>query len=102
VPAVAYLVGAVPTLSAAFTRRSNGNAVDPTTVTFNIRQPDETYIEYVYSVDAELIRDGVGLYHVDFTVDQAGEYCYGFVGAGDVNALAEKTFEVEDRCSVAP
>jgi len=97
-----YKVGAIPTLSGAFTRRSNGNAADPTTVTFNIRQPDMTFIEYVFGVDFQLVRDGVGLYHVEFTVTQAGTYCYAFVGVGNgVNALVEKEFEAEARCSVA-
>jgi len=96
-----YFVGAVVTLAGAFTNPA-GAAVDPSAVTFTLREPDATYTVYEFGVDAELIRDGVGLYHVDWTAAKAGMHCWGMAGTGTAQAVNEGEFEVEARCSVAP
>jgi hypothetical protein len=96
-----YFIGEVVTLSGAFTNPA-GAAVDPSVVTFNLREPDATFTAFVFGVDAELIRDGIGLYHVDWTTAKVGSHCWGLAGTGTAQAISEGEFEVEARCSVAP
>lgn len=62
--------------------------VDPSGLTFFARLKDGTEITYVFGVDAQLVRDSAGLYHVD--VDSSGgngPVFYRFKGTG-VNAGA--------------
>jgi len=95
-----YWLDAMPTCSAAFTR-PNGNPVDPTTVTFKMREPGQAVAQatvYVFGVDAQLIRDGVGLYHVDWQTTLVGDHCYQFQGTGDAVAIEQKTFTVIEGC----
>jgi hypothetical protein len=96
-----YIVGAVVTLSASF-KDLAGDLTDPDAVTFKILEPDDaaTVTEYTFGVDVELVKDDVGLYHVDWTTRYAGEHCYRFQGAGGINAVAEKHFDVDAGCFV--
>lgn len=72
----------------------DGVATDPTTITVQIKKPDGTVLTYVYGVDAEVVRDGVGLYHVDINLDQVGTWYYRFAGTGACVAAAETEFYV--------
>jgi uncharacterized protein YfaS (alpha-2-macroglobulin family) len=92
-----YLIGAVVKLTGTFTDL-DGDAIDPDTVTLRIKEPDGTITVYVYSTDLELVRDGVGEYHVDWAADQAGEYCFRFEGTGVAQAVNEKQFEIDAGC----
>ncbi|RJX20811.1 MAG: hypothetical protein C4570_03380 [Ammonifex sp.] len=74
-------------LSLAFTDASDA-AVDPTTVSVRIRPPDGVKATYVYGVDAELVRDGVGNYHFDLSLEQYGMYGYYAWSTGTGQAAA--------------
>lgn len=84
-------------LTATF--RSYGVAVDPSALTFRIVGPS-TDTTYTYPTDAQLVKDSVGNYHVDFTIPAtgktaAGRYAYRFTGTGANNpGAAEGVFVV--------
>ena len=93
----AYDLGDMVRCSAAFTQ--NSAAVDPTTVTFQIRRlPANPITTYTYGVDPELIKDSVGNYHVDYQPDAAGDWCYRYAGTTTYVCAAEKTFRIRDSC----
>ena len=56
--------------------------VDPTTVTFRAKSPNGTLTVHVFGVDPELIKDGVGQYHDDITLNVAGDWYYRWEGTG--------------------
>jgi len=90
VTATIYDVGDVARIEAPF-RDVDNQPADPTTVTASIRKPDGTVTDYTVSL-GEIVRDGVGLYHLDVAVDMAGDWFYRFAGTGTVSVADEKTF----------
>lgn len=93
-----YDIGDKATLRASFTDDSSpAQPADPSALTFYLKLPDGTVTEYVYGTDAELVRDAVGEYHVDWTITVHGVYWYLFAGSGDVVAVEEETFTVRTR-----
>lgn len=84
----AYDIGDLRRLSVTFSD-IDGTEADPTTVTFKMREPDGTETIYAYGTDAELVKDGVGRYHVDWTLTQAGRHVVRWEGTGVV-ATAEQ------------
>lgn len=58
-----------------------GTAVDPDVVEFSYRIGNGAITTYVYGVDPELVRDGVGNYHVDIdSEDKQGTWTYSWYG----------------------
>ena len=89
-------IGDIYRVSVPFTD-ADGTPQDPTTVKMFFRKPDATRVTYTYLTDAELVRDDVGKYHVDLTIDQSGTWTYRFEGAsGPVTAADEETFDVKE------
>ena len=67
--------------------------IDPTTVTFKIRTPENGAITiWVFGVDPEVIKDSVGHYHADYTADFPGYWLYRWEGAGNYIGGFEKRF----------
>lgn len=95
-----YKVGQTLKLSAAFADE-NGAPADPTTIVFKITEPDDdaTVTTYNYPGDAELVRDGLGAYHVEFTIGNAGTHCYSFAGTGFVKAYNDEKFDAAGACA---
>ena len=73
---------------------SEAAAIDPTTVTFKVREPSGDVVAYVYSTDAEVVRDGEGNYHVDVSATEAGTWHYRYESTGTGQAAGENEFEV--------
>lgn len=74
--------------SDAFTD-ANGDPADPDSVTFRLMPPDGVEVSFTWPADAEVVRDGPGLFHTLVTVDTAGRYPYRFEGTGAVTVAAE-------------
>ena len=89
----AYDKGDLVRCTGTFTN-SAGNPVDPTTVTFKVRDPPLNEMEYVYGVDAEVVRDDQGIYHVDVSVDESGRWRYHWQSTGTGQAAGEAEFSV--------
>jgi len=69
-------------------------ATDPTTVTAKVMDPSGNVTTYVYGTDAELVRDGTGIYHLDVVTDEEGEWRFRFEGTGTCTAVEESSFGV--------
>lgn len=86
-----YLVGQLVRVSAAITDAS-GSAVDPSTLTMKYRTPGGTTTTLTYGTDAALVKDSVGNYHVDLSVQEAGAYQYVWTSTGTGQAIGEGAF----------
>lgn len=87
-----YDVGDLIRVSAAFT--SAGAAIDPTAVTAKVKAPTGTTTTLVYGVDAGLIKDSVGNYHIDVSATEMGTYVYRFAATGTAQSASESSFRV--------
>lgn len=87
-------VGDVVVISVNIKNLSN-NDIDPTTLTFRLKNPNGAVIQYVYGTDAELVKDSTGNYHVDYTTVRRGIHHYRFFSTGVGEGAVESTFEVE-------
>ena len=68
-----------------------GVLADPTTVTFNIREPDGTVTTKI-GTSGGLINPSVGVWYYDFTIAQQGRHAWSMAGAGSVITLEEQEF----------
>ena len=86
-----YDIGDQRRLTVTFTD-INDTAADPTGVTFVMVAPDGTQTSYIYLTDSELVKEGVGVYYVDFAITQRGRHAYRFAGTGAVVAAEAGEF----------
>jgi hypothetical protein len=70
---------------------------DPTTITFVMREPDGLETTYVHGTDAELVKDSVGNYHVDWPVAKEGRHFYTWIGTGTAAEAGQGEFEALNR-----
>lgn len=84
---MSFDLGDLVRCAGAFTTAA-GVAVDPSVVTFTWRGPSGVIASYVYGVDAQLIKDATGNYHVDLSATAAGTWQYRFIGSGAVGQAA--------------
>jgi hypothetical protein len=73
----------------------NGVLTDPTTVTCKIMDPSKNVTTYVYGADAALVKDSIGVYHVDVITDEKKQWNYRFEGTGVCTAVEESAFGVQ-------
>ena len=55
--------------------------IDPTTVSLIVKTPDGTITTFLYGSSA-IVKDATGNYHYDYSIVQAGQYYYRWVGTG--------------------
>lgn len=61
----------------------DGNLIDPATLALELKPSRAAKITYTFGVDAELVKDGTGSYHVDHIVSQAaGEWQWRWIATG--------------------
>ena len=89
-----YDLGDLVKVSATFTDADTGLAADPTTVKLSVKDPAGIVTPYVYLTDAEIVRDGVGLYHANLDVDQSGKWYARWFSEGTGQAAEETRFQV--------
>lgn len=85
-----YITGAVIEIACAFT--SSGVPIDPDTVQVLVKLPGGTTSTYNYPADDELVRDDVGVYHLDVAIASDGTHRVRFVATGAGAAAAETSF----------
>lgn len=90
-----YLQGNVIRCSTSPGFTSNGTIIDPTNIYFSWLSPNGVTTLYTYGVDSQLVRDGVGIYHVDIPNNLAGTYIYRFYSTGTGQASAQGQFYSE-------
>jgi hypothetical protein len=92
VPSGSYTIGNLVTVSVVF-RDSNGDPTDPSTITLEVRDPNNVVNTYVYGASA-IVRDDVGKYHYDIDVEVAGLWTYFWQGGGAGQGSGGRTFNV--------
>ena len=78
-----------PRFKSTFTGVDNSTPTDPDGVQFDAVAPDDSRTTFVFGVDAELVKQAVGVYYVDFLLDQEMRYDIWFQATGD-NAKSDK------------
>ncbi len=81
-----YLLGNIIRLSVTFYDKQTNAIVDPTTTKLEVRKPDNT-IETI-----TLDKDGIGIYHYDYTPNQYGMYYYNFESFGYAESANQGQF----------
>ena len=72
-----------------------GAPVDPSTLVAKVKAPDATITTYTYGTTAYPIKSAAGVYYVDVTPNQVGEYWYQFLSPGTGQAMDEGMFRVK-------
>ncbi len=71
-------------------------AQDPTTVKVSVRTPARVVTTYVYGVDAAVVKDATGVYHIDIDANQVGTWHVRWFAVGTGQAANESPFYVND------
>lgn len=87
-----YTVGQLVRFSALF--KVGLIPTDPTTVVFKIQPAAGTVVTMTYGVDAAVVKESAGAYHVDYTLAVQGPHTHRWVGTGDCIAAGEASCEV--------
>ena len=74
-----------------------GTLIDPTTLKVEFFDGNKNVREsFIYGVDAELVKDSVGLYHADFLIPSpSGIWTVTFTSTGTGAGVGKSTFTVE-------
>jgi hypothetical protein len=88
---LSYNIGDAPRLAVAFTNYADV-AADPTAIVFTCLEPDGVEVVFTHGTDAELVKDSVGNYHVDYTITKQGRHNFKFVGTGAVVSTQQSDF----------
>jgi hypothetical protein len=89
----AYDIGDLVRCTGTFA--SSGTNVNPDAIMFKVKTPAGVVTTLTYGTDAALVRDSTGVYHVDVSVAEAGEYEYRFWSTGTGQAASEGQFVVK-------
>lgn len=85
---MAWDIGDVVRVSGYWT--INGVAVDPGTgPTFKIKDPSGNILTKTYPGDAEVVKDGTGIFHMDVDIDESGTWHYRVYATGTGKAAEE-------------
>lgn len=89
-----FVLGELVRVSAAFTNLV-GAAADPAAVRFKYKDPEGAATSLVYGVDAALVRDSEGNFHVDIDANQPGTWKWKFYATGTGQTADTGSFTVE-------
>lgn len=89
-----YDYGDLVRISSTFTDEQ-GAPADPEAVFCAVRDPAETLTTYEYGVDAELVQDDTGDYHLDIDANAVGFWHYRWYATGTGQAAEVGLFYVE-------
>ena len=89
-----YEKGDLVRASGAFTNVL-GEALDPTTVIFQFKDPTGSTTSYTYGAASQVVKDSTGNYHVDVDASAVGTWYYRFYSTGTGQAADEGKFIVE-------
>ena len=76
------------------TIKVSGALADPTGLTFMLQDPDGTETSYIYGTNAQLEKDAVGKYHVQYTLNKYGIWTVRYEGTGAAPGATEYQVEV--------
>jgi hypothetical protein len=73
---------------------SAGTNVDPTTITVYYKDPSSNITELVYGVDSDVVQSDTGIYYVDISIDESGNWYYRWKGTGSNQAADSDWFYI--------
>lgn len=73
-----------------------GALVDPTGLLITVRDPAGGLTNKIYGTDAEVVKDGTGLYHIDVDGNAEGDWHVRWEGSGVNKGAGEGLFRVLD------
>ena len=86
-----YLIGNVIRLRGVWTDPNNSNVpIDPTTVTFRYADPTGNVTAFTYPTN--VVKEAVGIYHLDVSANISGLWWYDAVSTGTAQARMENNF----------
>jgi hypothetical protein len=88
-----YTKGQVVEVVATF--YADDTPTDPSTVVFKVKRPNGTVNTYTYGVGTDVTRVEAGVFSLDITCDQSGEFWYRAEGTGMVKDAFENYFVVD-------
>lgn len=97
----AYQIDTTVRLAVLFTNATDGQPVDPDTVTLYVEVADGTKTEIVYGVGS-IIRTGIGAYYHDLVADEVGTYLYKWQGSGAVAVTSPDGFFTVNKSAFLP
>lgn len=80
-------VGTAVNIAVEFKATVNDALADPSSVSLLVRKPTGAIATYVYGVDADLIKDTVGKYHMIVLIDKKGRWDFQYTGSGGVSVV---------------
>ena len=83
-------------------RTEEGDLVDPTSLSFTMREPDGLVTEYLHGTDTELAEDTTGKYYVYWDCAQVGIHNWRFEASGTVQAVEESMFACRESQVIIP
>ena len=78
-----------------------GVPTDPVTMKITVTRPDTSTFFYEYPTDPEVVRDGVGQFHYDLGITQAGAWTWAWDSDNSFVATGDGELEVADPATVA-
>ena len=89
-----YTFGNRVRIKANFT--DDDGPADPDTLSIKIRRFGQpaTEVRYAYGTDPEIVKAGIGSYHVIFDPPSVGRWRYYWLGSGDAKGATEGEFRV--------
>lgn len=79
-------------VSVTFTTTNGGTKIDPSTVIFKLKDPDDLVTQFTYPTGID--KSEVGVYYRDFQVTKSGRYYYRWEGSGGNPSATESYFVV--------
>lgn len=100
-PENTYDIGDLVRVTSTFTLTADDTAVDPTTVTYTVKDPSGNETEYTYA-GGEVTRSSTGVFYKDVSIDEAGRWWIRVDGAGACVAAAEHSLLVRTNRVTVP
>jgi hypothetical protein len=88
-----YDLGDLVRVTGAF-KDAAGEPIDPTAVSFKLRDPTGAVTTFVYGVAPALVKDSTGHYHIDVSASMSGTWRYRWESTGAGQAAEEGAFVV--------
>lgn len=80
---------------------STGAVIDPTDVFVNYKSPvTGTVTTLEFGVDAAVVKDGTGIYHVDIDGDETGRWFVRWFSTGTGQAADQESFFINENNTV--
>lgn len=89
-----YFLNTVKPISAEFVDSGTHADVDPDAVYFWFQTPAGVATTYQFGIDAQIVRDAIGKYHVDLTLNEVGFWAMQFSSVGPGQAVFPSEFYV--------